>query len=220
MRVVIAEDLALLRDGLTRLLRDNDVEVVAAVDNGTDLVKEVERHRPDVAIVDIRLPPTFRDEGLRAALEVRATVPETAILVVSQYVEQTYAAELLADGRAGVGYLLKDRIFNVSEFVGAVRRVAEGGTALDPEVVAQLFSRRRRGGAIDDLTDREREVLGRMAEGMSNAAIAEALVLTVGAVEKHIANIFAKLGLAPSSNEHRRVLAVLAYLQSQGSTTT
>ncbi len=217
MRVVIAEDLALLRDGLTRLLRDNDVEVVAAVDNGADLVKEVLREKPDVAIVDIRLPPTFRDEGLRAALEVRAKAPDTAILVVSQYIEQTYASELLADGRAGVGYLLKDRIFNVSEFVGAVRRVAEGGTALDPEVVAQLFSRRRRGGAIDDLTDREREVLGLMAEGMSNAAIAESLVLTVGAVEKHIANIFAKLGLAPSGNEHRRVLAVLAYLQNQGS---
>jgi len=217
MRVVIAEDLALLRDGLTRLLRDNDVEVVAAVDNGADLVREVERERPDVAIVDIRLPPTFRDEGLRAALEVRAKVPETAILVVSQYVEQTYASELLADGRSGVGYLLKDRIFNVSEFVGAVRRVAEGGTALDPEVVAQLFSRQRKGGAIDDLTDREREVLGLMAEGKSNAAIAESLVLSVGAVEKHIANIFAKLGLAPSGNDHRRVLAVLAYLQAQGS---
>ena len=220
MRVVIAEDLALLRDGLVRLLRDNDVDVVAAVDNGRDLVDRVVAERPDVAIVDIRLPPTFRDEGLRAALEAREQVPDTGILVVSQYIEQTYAADLLADGRAGVGYLLKDRIFNVSEFVGAVRRVAEGGTALDPEVVAQLFSRRRRGGAIDDLTDREREVLGRMAEGMSNAAIAEALVLTVGAVEKHIANIFAKLGLAPSSNEHRRVLAVLAYLQSQGSATT
>lgn len=216
MRVVIAEDLALLRDGLTRLLRDNDVEVVAAVDNGADLVDSVLRERPDVAIVDIRLPPTFRDEGLRAALEVRSKAPDTAILVVSQYIEQTYAAELLADGRAGVGYLLKDRIFNVSEFVGAVRRVAEGGTALDPEVVAQLFSRRRKGGAIDDLTDREREVLGLMAEGMSNAAIAEALVLSVGAVEKHIANIFAKLGLAPSGNDHRRVLAVLAYLQAQG----
>lgn len=219
MRVVIAEDLALLRDGLTRLLRDNDVEVVAAVDNGADLVREVVSQRPDVAIVDIRLPPTFRDEGLRAALEVRAKVPDTAILVVSQYIEQTYASELLADGRAGVGYLLKDRIFNVSEFVGAVHRVAEGGTALDPEVVAQLFSRRRKGGAIDDLTDREREVLSLMAQGMSNAAVAESLVLTVGAVEKHIANIFSKLGLAPSGNEHRRVLAVLAYLQSQSANT-
>lgn len=211
MRVVIAEDLALLRDGLTRLLRDNDVEVVAAVADGTELVAAVEAHRPDVAIVDIRLPPTFHDEGLRAALEAREKVPTTAILIVSQYIEQTYTAELLAGGRAGVGYLLKDRIFNVAEFVSAVHRVAEGGTALDPEVVAQLFSRRR-GSAIDELSEREREVLALMAEGKSNAAIADALVLTVGAVEKHIANIFTKLGLAPSGNDHRRVLAVLAYL--------
>jgi DNA-binding NarL/FixJ family response regulator len=214
VRVVIAEDLALLRDGLVRLLRDNDVEVVAAVDNGDDLVAEVVAQRPDVAIVDIRLPPTFRDEGLRAALAARERVPGTGVLVVSQYVEQTYAADLLADGRAGIGYLLKDRIFNVSEFVDAVRRVADGGTALDPEVVAQMFSRRRRGSAVDDLTDREREVLGLMAEGLSNGGIAESLVLSVGAVEKHIANIFQKLGLAPSTSEHRRVLAVLAYLSS------
>ena len=211
MRVVIAEDLALLRDGLTRLLRDNDVDVVAAVADGRELVAAVEAHRPDVAIVDIRLPPSFRDEGLRAALEAREKVPGTAILIVSQYIEQTYTAELLAGGRAGVGYLLKDRIFNVAEFVSAVQRVAEGGTALDPEVVAQLFSRRR-GSAIDELSDREREVLALMAEGKSNAAIAEALVLSVGAVEKHIAHIFTKLGLAPSGNDHRRVLAVLAYL--------
>jgi DNA-binding NarL/FixJ family response regulator len=214
MRVVIAEDLALLRDGLTRLLRDNDVEVVAAVDNGTDLVEAVVAERPDVAIVDIRLPPTFRDEGLRAALEARQKVPTTGVLVVSQYIEQTYATDLLADGQAGVGYLLKDRIFNVSEFIDAVRRVADGGTALDPEVVAQMFSRRRKGSAVDDLTDREREVLSLMAEGFSNAGIAESLVLTVGAVEKHIANIFQKLGLTPSGSDHRRVLAVLAYLQS------
>jgi DNA-binding NarL/FixJ family response regulator len=214
MRVVIAEDLALLRDGLVRLLRDNDVEVVAAVDNGRDLVDQVVAERPDVAIVDIRLPPTFRDEGLRAALEARELVPDTGILVVSQYIEQTYAADLLADGRAGVGYLLKDRIFNVAEFVDAVRRVADGGTALDPEVVSQLFSRRRKGTAVDELSDREREVLARMAEGMSNAAVAEALGLTVGAIEKHIANIFQKLGLAPSGTDHRRVLAVLAYLRA------
>jgi len=214
IRVVIAEDLALLREGLVRLLGDNAVDVVAAVDNGTDLVAEVDRHRPDVAIVDIRLPPTFRDEGLRAALEARRRAPSTAILVVSQYIEQTYTSELLAGGRAGVGYLLKDRIFDVAEFVAAVHRVAEGGTALDPEVVAQLFSRRR-GSALDDLSDREREVLGLMAEGKSNAAIAEALVLTVGAVEKHIANIFMKLGLTPSGNDHRRVLAVLAYLDAE-----
>ena len=214
MRVVIAEDLALLRDGLVRLLRDNDVEVVAAVDNGTELVEAVVAERPDVAIVDIRLPPTFRDEGLRAALEARQKVPQTGVLVVSQYIEQTYATDLLADGQAGVGYLLKDRIFNVSEFIDAVRRVADGGTALDPEVVVQMFSRRRKGSAVDDLTDREREVLSLMAEGFSNAGIAESLVLTVGAVEKHIANIFQKLGLTPSSSDHRRVLAVLAYLQS------
>lgn len=213
MRVVIAEDLALLRDGLTRLLRDNDFEVVDAVDNGEALIRSVVEHKPDIAIVDIRLPPSFRDEGLRAALELRRLAPDTAILVVSQYIEQTYASELLADGRAGVGYLLKDRIFNVGEFVAAVRRVAEGGTALDPEVVSQLFSRRRQGSQLDQLTERELEVLGLMAEGMSNAKIADSLVLTVGAIEKHIANIFMKLGLAPSGNEHRRVLAVLAYLQ-------
>jgi DNA-binding NarL/FixJ family response regulator len=218
VRVVIAEDLALLRDGLVRLLRDNDVEVVAEVDNGPDLVDAVVRHRPDVAIVDIRLPPTFRDEGLVAALEARAEVPDTGVLVVSQYIEQTYASDLLADGRAGIGYLLKDRIFNVTEFVDAVRRVAEGGTALDPEVVAQLFSRRRRGSAVDELSDRELEVLSLMAEGMSNAAIARSLVLTVGAVEKHIANIFQKLQLAPSSDDHRRVLAVLAYLRTVSDT--
>jgi len=214
VRVVIAEDLALLRDGLVRLLRDNDVEVVAAVDNGTELVEAVVAERPDVAIVDIRLPPTFRDEGLRAALEARQKVPTTGVLVVSQYIEQTYATDLLADGQAGVGYLLKDRIFNVSEFIDAVKRVADRGTALDPEVVAQMFSRRRKGSAVDDLTDREREVLSLMAEGFSNAGIAESLVLTVGAVEKHIANIFQKLGLTPSGSDHRRVLAVLAYLQS------
>ncbi len=169
--------------------------------------------RPDVAIVDIRLPPTFRDEGLRAAIEARARVPETSILIFSQYVEQTYASELLADARGGVGYLLKDRIFDVEDFVDAVRRVGAGGTALDPEVVAQLFTRRRRDSPLDDLTDREREVLGLMAEGKSNTAIAKSLVLTVGAVEKHIASILAKLRLPPSEDENRRVLAVLAYLR-------
>ena len=214
MRVVIAEDLALLRDGLTRLLRDNGFDVVAAVGDGDALHHAVTREAPDIAIVDIRLPPTFRDEGVRAALELRSRAPDTAILVVSQYVELTYAAELLSDGRGGVGYLLKDRIMDVAEFVDAVRRVADGGTALDPEVVAQLFSRQRRGPLVE-LTPREREVLGLMAEGRSNAAIAEALVLTVGAVEKHIANIFMKLRLPPSDTDHRRVLAVLAYLQEQ-----
>lgn len=213
MRVLIAEDLALLRDGLVRLLRDNGFDVVDAVGDGDALVHAARRERPDIAIVDIRLPPTFRDEGLRAALELRRTVPEMAILVVSQYVEHTYATELLAEGGGGVGYLLKDRIMNVGEFVDAVRRVAEGGTALDPDVVAQLFSRRRAKGPLQRLTKRELEVLGLMAEGRSNAGIAEALVLTVGAVEKHIASIFTKLELPPTGTDHRRVLAVLAYLQ-------
>lgn len=212
MRVVIAEDLALLRDGLTRLLRDNGFEVVAAVSDGDALYHAVSGERPDIAIVDIRLPPTFRDEGVRAALELRSRVPETAILVVSQYVEPSYATELLADGRGGIGYLLKDRIMDVDDFVDAVRRVAEGGTALDPEVVSQLVSRRR-SGPLEALTPRELEVLGLMAEGRSNAAIAQELVLTVGAVEKHIANILQKLRLPPSESDHRRVLAVLAYLQ-------
>ena len=214
MRVVIAEDLALLRDGLTRLLRDNDFDVVAAVSDGDALVHAVTRERPDIAIVDIRLPPTFRDEGLRAALTLRATVPQTAVLIVSQYVEQVYAAELLAGGEGGVGYLLKDRIIEVNDFLDAVRRVAAGGTALDPEVVRQLFARRRRDDPLVDLTPRETEVLSLMAEGRSNKAIASQLVLTVGAVEKHVANIFAKLRLPPSETDHRRVLAVLALLRS------
>jgi DNA-binding NarL/FixJ family response regulator len=215
MRVVIAEDLALLRDGLARLLRDNGFEVVAAVRDGDALVHAVAQERPEVAIVDIRLPPSFRDEGLRAALELRERHPATAILVVSQYVEPTYATELLADGRGGVGYLLKDRVMEGADFVDAVRRVAKGGTALDPEVVAQLFSRRRADGPLERLTPREREVLGLMAEGRSNSAIAEELVLTIGAVEKHVANIFMKLRLPPSETDNRRVLAVLAYLQGQ-----
>jgi DNA-binding NarL/FixJ family response regulator len=215
VRVVIAEDLALLRDGLTRLLRDNGFEVVAAVEDGDALVHAVKLERPDIAIVDIRLPPSFRDEGVRAALELRQLAPDTAILVVSQYVELTYATELLSDGRGGVGYLLKDRVLDVDDFVDAVRRVAEGGTALDPEVVAQLFSRRRQDDPLDRLTPRELEVLGRMAEGRSNAAIAEEFVVTVGAIEKHIANIFMKLRIPPSESDHRRVLAVLAYVQGR-----
>jgi DNA-binding NarL/FixJ family response regulator len=215
VRAVIAEDLALLRDGLTRLLRDNGFEVVGAVQEGDALLQVITDERPDVAIVDIRLPPTFRDEGLRAALEARRRAPETAILVVSQYVEHTYATELLADGRGGIGYLLKDRIIDVADFVDAVRRVANGGTALDPEVVGQLLSRQRSGGLLEHLTPRELEVLRLMAEGRSNSAIAEDLVLTVGAVEKHIANILMKLRLPPSDSDHRRVLAVLRYLQEE-----
>jgi DNA-binding NarL/FixJ family response regulator len=214
VRVVIAEDLALLRDGLARLLRDNDFDVVAAVGDAEALLAAVERERPDIAVVDIRLPPDFRDEGLRAALELRRSAPDTGVLMVSQYVEPTYAAELLAGAGGGIGYLLKDRIMDVDDFVDAVARVARGGTALDPEVVAQLVSRRGE-GPLSELTPREREVLGLMAEGRSNAGIASALVLTVGAVEKHIASIFGKLQLAQSDSDHRRVLAVLAYLQGQ-----
>jgi DNA-binding NarL/FixJ family response regulator len=211
VRVLIAEDLALLRDGLTRLLRDNGFDVVGAVDNADALVHAARAERPDIAMVDVRLPPGFRDEGIRAALELRETVPEMAILVVSQYVEHAYATELLAAGGGGLGYLLKDRIINVQDFVDAVRRVAGGGTALDPEVVAQLVSRR---GPLEGLTPREREVLGLMAEGKSNAAIAATLVLSLGAVEKHVASIFTKLGLRQTPEDNRRVLAVLAYLQS------
>jgi DNA-binding NarL/FixJ family response regulator len=210
---VVAEDLALLRDGLERLLRDNGFEVAAAVGDAPALLAAVDRERPDVAVVDIRLPPDFRDEGLRAALELRSRAPEMGVLMVSQYVEPTYAAELLADGRGAVGYLLKDRIMHVGDFVDAVARVARGGTALDPEVVAQLVSRGEKNGPLSELTPRELEVLALMAEGRSNAGIAESLVLTVGAVEKHIASIFGKLGLTPSDSDHRRVLAVLAYLQ-------
>lgn len=215
MRIVIAEDLLLLRDGLSRLLRDNGLDVVAAVADAEALMQAVTDERPDLAIVDIRLPPTFHDEGVRAALEIRRQSPKTAILILSQYVEQAYAAELLADGGGGVGYLLKDRVFDVADFLDAIRRIAEGGTALDPQVVAQLVSRHRRGSPLDRLTEREREVLGLMAEGRSNAGVAAALVLTVGAVEKHIANIFTKLDLPPSESDHRRVLAVLTYLQQE-----
>jgi len=213
--VIIAEDLALLRDGLTRLLKDNAIDVVAAVADGDSLVREVVAKRPDLVVVDIRLPPNYRDEGLRAALEVRRQVPGTAVLVMSQYVEPTYAEELLADRGGGIGYLLKDRVMHVADFLEAVRRVAAGGTALDPEVVSQLFSRRRHDGPLERLTPREREVLGLMAEGRSNVGIAETLVLTVGAVEKHVQSILSKLDLNQSATDHRRVLAVLAYLQSE-----
>ncbi|MCW3844730.1 response regulator transcription factor [Micromonospora yasonensis] len=212
MRIVIAEDLLLLRDGLVRLLTDTGHEVVAAVDNADDLIEAVERHRPDLSLVDVRLPPGFRDEGLRAALRLRADGRDARVLILSQYVERAYAADLLADGRGGVGYLLKDRVTALDDFLDAVDRVAAGGTVMDPEVVRQLFTRNSRRTGVEALTPREREVLGLMAQGMSNSAICAALVLAPVSVEKHITNIFAKLDLPPADDAHRRVRAVLAYL--------
>jgi DNA-binding NarL/FixJ family response regulator len=212
VRVVIAEDLFLLRDGLTRLLEAHGLDVTAAVDNGKDLLAVLTADKPDVAVVDVRLPPTFTDEGLRAALAARRAVPGLPVLVLSQYVEQLYARELLAGGGGGIGYLLKDRVFDSAQFVDAVRRVAGGGTAMDPEVIARLLARSSGDGAISALTPREREVLALMAEGRSNAAIAQRLYVTERAVAKHTASIFLKLGLQPSDDDNRRVLAVLAYL--------
>ena len=212
MRIVIAEDLVLLREGLAALLDDHGHEVVAMVGDGPALLTAAAEHGPDLAIVDVRMPPTQLDEGLRAALELRRTQPAVAVLILSQYVEDRYASELLSGGSQGVGYLLKDRVADVREFVGAVRRVGGGGTAIDPEVVSQLLTRRRRASVLDELTPREREVLGLMAEGHTNAAIAERLVVTGGAVEKHIGNVFMKLGLPQTEQHHRRVLAVLTYL--------
>jgi DNA-binding NarL/FixJ family response regulator len=215
VRVVIAEDLFLLRDGLTRLLEAHGLEVSAAVDNGKDLLEVLTADPsgvPDVAVVDVRLPPTFTDEGLRAALAARREVPGLPVLVLSQYVEQLYARELLACGDGGIGYLLKDRVFDSAQFVDAVRRVAAGGTAMDPEVIARLLARNSGDGALAALSPREREVLGLMAEGRSNAAIAQRLFVSERAVAKHTASIFLKLGLQPSDDDNRRVLAVLAYL--------
>jgi DNA-binding NarL/FixJ family response regulator len=211
---VIAEDSVLLREGLARLLADEGIEVVEAVGDGTALVAAVERCKPDLALVDVRMPPTFTDEGLRAAIEARERVPEMAILVLSQYVEERYASDLLAAGGGGMGYLLKERVADVAQFVESVRRVAGGGTAFDPEVVAQLLGRRRRDDPLEELTPREREVLSLMAEGLSNNAIAKKLWLTVGAVEKHISSIFSRLGLLPGDDENRRVRAVLTYLEA------
>ncbi|MEV0460097.1 response regulator transcription factor [Catellatospora methionotrophica] len=212
MRVVLAEDLYLLREGLVRLLEAHDCTVVAAVETGPDLLDALLTHRPDVAVVDVRLPPTNTDEGLQAALTARRQVPGLPVLVLSQHVEQLYARELLADGTGGIGYLLKDRVFNADQFLDAVRRVAGGGTAMDPEVIAKLLQQPARNVPLARLTAREREVLELMAEGRSNAAIGQRLFLSDSAVGKHTASIFGKLDLAPSDDDNRRVLAVLAYL--------
>jgi DNA-binding NarL/FixJ family response regulator len=212
VRVVIAEDLFLLRDGLTRMLEAHGFEIISAVADGPALLAAVGAQRPDVAIVDVRLPPTFTDEGLRAALQARRDIPGLPVLVLSQYVEQLYARELLADGSGGVGYLLKDRVLDSRQFTGAVRRVAAGGTAMDPEVIARLLDRNSGNGALAGLSPRERQVLGLMAEGRSNAAIAQRLVVTERAVAKHTSSIFVKLNLQPSDDDNRRVLAVLTYL--------
>jgi DNA-binding NarL/FixJ family response regulator len=214
VRVVIAEDLALLRDGITRLLQAFDFEVVAAVDNGPALLPALIEQRPDVAVVDVRLPPTFTDEGLQAAIQARARIPGLPVLVLSQHVEQLYARELLADRSGAIGYLLKDRVANVNQFVDAVRRVAAGGTVMDPEVIGQLLARHAGAEPLHALTPREREVLGLMAEGRSNGAIAGRLFVTEKAVSKHINSIFSKLGMPPSDDDNRRVLAVLTYLNA------
>jgi DNA-binding NarL/FixJ family response regulator len=212
VRVVIAEDSAILRDGLVQLLTDRGFAVLQAVSDAVSLEEAVAADPPDVAIVDIRMPPTFTDEGLRAAVGLRKNHPSVGILVFSQYIETRYAAELLAGGAAGIGYLLKDRVADVADFVEALVRVASGGTALDPEVVTQLMGASRRSDSLARLSGREREVLALMAEGRSNSAIAVGLVVSEGAVEKHVANIFSKLDLAATSTDHRRVLAVLRYL--------
>jgi DNA-binding NarL/FixJ family response regulator len=214
MRVVIAEDSVLLRAGVQSLLADIGIETAAAVDNGEDLLAAVREHRPDLVITDVRMPPTFTDEGLRAALAARKEAPGLPVLVMSQYVEGSYAVELMAEGTAGVGYLLKERVADVADFVEAVRRVAAGGSAIDPDVVAQMLSRSR--DPLKTLTARESEVLSVMAQGLSNTAIAKKLVITPGAVENHITNIFAKLGLESSRDENRRIRAVLTYLDWTG----
>ncbi len=214
MRVVVAEDLFLLRDGLTRLLAAHDFEIAAAVDTAPGLLSALLAERPDVAVVDVRLPPSFADDGLQAALAARRQVPGLPVLLLSQYVEQLYAREMLADQAGGVGYLLKDRVFNDDQFVDAIRTVASGGTVMDPEVVSKLLGRRSFDGPITRLSGREREVLALMAEGRSNAAIAQRLFVTEKAVSKHTTSIFTKLNLSPSEDDNRRVLAVLAFLNS------
>lgn len=214
MRLVVAEDSVILRDGLAQLLVERDLDVVAKVGTADDLLDAVDEHRPDVAIIDIRMPPTFTDEGLVAAVRLRHTHPDVGVLVFSQWIEKRYAAELLAGRPSGVGYLLKDRVADIHEFIDALNRVAGGGTALDPEVVRQLMGSRRGANALDRLTPREREVLALMAAGHSNSALASQLLVTERAVEKHVSSIFAKLELPPSQAHHRRVLAVVTYLNS------
>jgi DNA-binding NarL/FixJ family response regulator len=213
---VIAEDAVLLREGLTRLLAEAGIEVAETVDNGEALLRAIARHQPDVCIVDVRMPPTFSDEGVRAALVIRRQWPDVAILLLSQYVEERYAVDLLAGDSRGLGYLLKDRVADVAEFLEALRRVAAGGAALDPEVVSQLLVRSGRPDPLDGLSPRETEVLALMAEGRTNSSIAEAMVVTEGAVEKHVTSIFNKLDMPPADQAHRRVLAVLRYLERGG----
>lgn len=213
MRAVIAEDAVLLREGLVRLLEEGGFDVVDCVDNGESLLRSVEKHQPDVCVVDIRMPPTFSDEGVKAAIVIRKQWPDVSLLMLSQYVEERYAVDLIAGDSRGIGYLLKDRVADVHEFLEALRRVAMGGAALDPEVVTQLLVRSGRQDPLEQLSPREREVLGLMAEGRTNSLIAQALVVTEGAVEKHVTNIFNKLGLPPADQAHRRVLAVLRYLE-------
>jgi DNA-binding NarL/FixJ family response regulator len=214
VRVVIAEDIVLLREGLERLLDENGLDVVGSAGNADELLRDVESRAPDVAVIDIRLPPTHNDEGMRAALEIRATHPDTGVLVLSQYVEVGLAMQLLAESAEGAGYLLKDRISDVKDFAAAVRRVATGGSAIDPIIVSTLLSRRRGDDPLDALTPREREVLELMAEGRSNQGIADRLVITLRAVEKYVSSIFGKLGLPSSGSDSRRVLAVLLYLRA------
>jgi DNA-binding NarL/FixJ family response regulator len=214
MRVVLADDSVLLREGVARLLEDAGIEVVGQAGDADDLLRKVHAHKPDVAVVDVRMPPTHTDEGLRAAAVIREAHPETGVLVLSAYIDEGPALELLSDSAEGLGYLLKDRVGDIDAFVDAVRRVGDGGSALDPEVVSRLLGRRRREDPLEGVTPREREVLGLMAEGRSNHAIAEQLVVTERAVEKHVTSIFGKLGLPPTQDDHRRVLAVLAYLNS------
>jgi DNA-binding NarL/FixJ family response regulator len=213
MRVVVADDSVLLREGVVRLLEEAGFDVVAQAGDADDLLRKCRAHKPDVAVVDVRMPPTNTDDGLRAALEIRGELPQTGVLVLSQYVEEAYALELVSGSAEGVGYLLKDRVADVERFTDSVRRVGEGGSALDPEVVAQLLGRRRGDDPLDELTPREREVLELMAEGRSNHAISGQLVVTERAVEKHVTSIFSKLGLSPAAEDHRRVLAVLTYLR-------